>query len=328
MSDEILIAGLGTIGTSIARALRHAKLAVDLVGYDSDPRVGRAAVKAQTVDRLIGDLRDFPSESDLCILSLPPAEMIPALEQLTPKLGDGALVIGIGPVQSPIVAWCADHLPKGRAYVGAFLVEGASAVSGEPEPDPQHDRFSGGVMGIILLHGTPQSGIDVAGSLARLLGATPFFLDPGELDSACVTTDGLPLLLIAALMNMSTKQPGWRDARRLSGRAFARATDLLADVNPKPAAQSLAASSASLVAKLDALIAELSDWRTSLAAGDEEATIRRMSAASEAHTAWLSARRAGHWAEDETRVAPPVEGPGFLERMFGLGARRGKQGRR
>jgi prephenate dehydrogenase len=327
MSDEILIAGLGTVGTSLALALRHAKLAVGLVGYDPDPKVGRTSLKTQVVDRVIGDLRDSPSESGLCILSLQPAEMIPALEQLVPKLGDGALVLGIGPVQSPILAWCADHLPAGRAYVGAVLVEGASAVDAEVEPDPQHDRFSGGVMGLVLPSRTPQSGIDVAASLARLLGAHAFFLDPAELDAACAATDGLPLLLTAALMNMSSAQPGWRDARRLTGRTFARATALLSDGDPKPAARSLVLSGPSLVAKLDALISELSEWRTSLASGDEEATVRRMSDASQTHAMWLSARHEGDWELEETRVTPPVQGPGLLERMFGTGMRRGRKDR-
>jgi prephenate dehydrogenase len=325
MSDEILIAGLGAAGTSIALALRNAKLAVGLVGYDPDLKVSRASLRAQVIDRVIGDLRDFPSESDLCILSLRTAEMIPALEQLAPKLGEGALVLGISPVQSPIVAWCAEHLPSGRAYVGAFLVEGASAVDAGPEPDAQLDRFSGGVMGLILPHGTPQAVIDVAASLARILGATAFFLDAGELDSACAATEGLPLLLSAALMNMSSNQPGWRDARRLSGRTFARATDLLADVPAKPAGKSLSMSGTSLAAKLDALIAELNEWRSALASGDEESIVRRMSDASDAHTAWLSARRKGDWELEETRVTPPVQGPGVLERMFGLGSRRGRK---
>jgi prephenate dehydrogenase len=327
MSDEILIAGLGTVGTSIALALRHAKLAVGLVGYDPEPKVSRAALKAQVVDRIIGDLRDFPSNCDLCILSLAPVDVIPALERLIQKLAEGTLVLGTGPVQSPIVAWCADHLPAGRSYIGAVLAEGASAVDAESEPAPQHDRFSGGVMGLVLPSGTPQSGIDVAASLASILGAHAFFLDPGELDAASAATEGLPLILAAALMNMSAHQPGWRDARRLTGRTFARATALLSDVDPKPAAQSLALSGTSLAAKLDALITELSEWRGLLASADEEAAVRRMSDASEEHTAWLNARRKDDWQLEETRLTPPVQGPGFLERMFGLGARRGKKDR-
>jgi hypothetical protein len=225
------------------------------------------------------------------------------------------------------VDWCVAHFPAGRAYVGAYLVEGASAVSGDPEPDPRHDRFTGGVMGLTLPHGTPQSAIDVAVSLSRLLGATAFFLDPGELDSACAATESLPLLFTAALMHMSAAQPGWRDARRFTGRTFARATGLLADLNARPAAHWLAISGPSLAPKLEALIAELGDWRAALAAGDEEAVTRRLSAASDAHTAWLGARRRGEWEVEETRVAPPVEGPNFLERLLVLGARRGRKDR-
>jgi len=327
MSDEILMAGLGTVGTSIALALRHAKLAVGLVGYDADSKIAHASLKARVVDRVIGNLRDSPSESDLCILSLPPVEMIPALEQLIPKLGNGTLVLGVGPVQLPILAWCKDHLPAGRAYVGAILVEGALAFDTDIDPDPQHDRFSGGVMGLVLPSGAPQSGIDVAASLAGILGAHTFFLDPAELDAACAVSDGLPLLLAAALMTMSTAQPGWRDARRLTGRTLKGATALLADVDPKPVGRSLALSGPTLVAKLDALISELSEWRTLLVSGDEETAARRMSDACQARATWLAARHAGDWELEETRVTPPVQGPGILERMFGTGMQRGRKGR-
>lgn len=325
MSDEILIAGLESVGPSIALAFRQAKLAVGLVGYDPDPKVSRAAVKAHVVDRMITDLRDLPAQSDLLFLCLRPPEMLPALEQITPHLAEGALIIGIGPLQSPLVAWCAEHLLPGRAYVGAFLVEGPSAVGPDPESEPSPDRFSGGVMGLVLPHGVPPSGIEVANSLARLLGAKVFFLDSGELDSACASAEAMPLLLTSALMNASTSQPGWRDTRRLTSRTFARATNLLADLSAGPAARWLSLSAPSLVPKLDTLISELSDWRASLAAGDEAAILHRMSQAADAHTAWLSARRGGEWDLDEARIAPPVQGPGFFERMFGLGARRGRK---
>lgn len=322
MADEILIAGLGPVGSSIALALKHAKLAVGLVGYDPQAKVARAALKAQEVDRVIGDLHQFPAACDLCILSLTPGEMIPALESLVPRLAEGALVLGVSSVQSPILAWCAQHLPAGRSYIGALPVEGASVVSAEPEAAPRHDRFTGGVMALVIPNGTAQSGIDVAVSLARILGTRAFFLDPAELDAATAATEGLPILLAAALMTMSARQPGWRDARRLTGPTFTRATALLGDVDPQPAAQALGLNRASLITKLDELLAELSEWRTALEASEEEGLVRRMSDASQAHAAWLSARRRGDWEAEERNPAPPLEGPSALERMFGMGRRR------
>jgi len=322
MADEILIAGLGPVGSSIALALKHAKLAVGLVGYDPQAKVARAALKAQEVDRVIGDLRQFPAACDLCILSLTPGEMIPALESLVPRSAEGALVLGVSSVQSPVLAWCAEHLPAGRSYIGALPVEGASVVSAELEPAPGHDRFAGGVMALVIPSGTAQSGIDVAVSLARILGARAFFLDPAELDAATAATEGLPILLAAALMNMSARQPGWRDARRLTGPAFTRATALLADVDPQPAAQALGLNRASLIAKLSALLAELGEWRTTLESSEEEGLVRRMSDAGQAHAAWLSARRKGDWEAEDRNPAPPLEGPNALERMFGMGRRR------
>ncbi len=324
MPDEILIAGLGAVGSSIAGSLRHAKLAVGLVGYDPQPKAARAAIKAKVVDRIIGDLGDVPAGCDLCILTLPPEAMIPSLGSLTPRLAEGALVLGTSPVQAPIVAWCADHLPVGQSYIGAVPVEGAAAAVDRTESVSGHERFSGGVMALVMPHGTPQSAIDVVVSLARIMGAHAFFLDPVELDAATAATDGLPILLAAALMNMSAHQPAWRDARRLAGSAFAHATALLADIDPQPTAGTLAFNRLSLTTKLDALLAELGEWRAVLGSGEGETLTSRISKAAQAHAAWLHARRMGDWEAEEMRAAPPVEGPSALERMFGMGRRKGK----
>lgn len=328
MPDEILIAGLGTIGSSIARSLRQAKLAVGLVGYDPHPKVARAALKAKVVDRTIGDLGEVPAECDLCILSLDPGEMIPALESLAPRLAEGSLVLSTSPVQVPIMAWCAEHLPAGRSYVGAVPVTGATAVSEETEAASEHGRFAGGVMALVMPHGTPQSAIDVAASLARIVGARAFFLDPAELDSATAATDGLPILLAAALMNMSACQPGWRDARRLAASAFAGGTALLADLDAQQTAGAMNLNRASLSVKLDALLSELGEWRAALGSGDDEALTRWISEAAQARAAWTHARRMGDWEAEENRTSPPVEGPSALERMFGLGRIKGNAGRK
>jgi len=47
-------------------------------------------------------------------------------------------------------------------------------------------------MALALPPGTPQSGIDVALSLAALLGARPFFTDPVELDAATAAVATFP----------------------------------------------------------------------------------------------------------------------------------------
>ena len=212
MPDEILIAGLGTVGSSIAGSLRHAKLAVGLVGYDPQPKVARAALKAQVVDRLIGDLDDVPAECDLCILSLPPGEMIPALESLAPRLAEGALVLSTSPVQSPIMAWCAEHLPAGRSYVGAVPVEGASVVAEEPEAVFRART--------ILPAGSWPWSCRVGRRNRRSTSPRAWRASWGPVRSSSIQPNltlprrrpiGLPILLAAALMNMSTRQPGWRN---------------------------------------------------------------------------------------------------------------------
>jgi prephenate dehydrogenase len=183
-------------------------------------------------------------------------------------------------------------------------------------------------MALVIPHGTPQSAIDVAASLARIVGARAFFLDPAELDAATAATDGLPILLAAALMNMSARQPGWRDARRLAASAFSGGTALLADLDAQQTGGAMNLNRASLSVKLDALLSELGEWRAALGSGDDEALTRRISDAAQARAAWIHARRMGDWEVEEKRTGPPVEGPSALERMFGLGRIKGNARRK
>jgi len=326
MTDEILLVGLDRVAASIGLALRTPKLQVSLAGYDPDKKVAREALQAKRIDRMLGSLREVSPECDLCLVSLPPEAMIPALETLGAALPDGALILGISPLQSPIVDWAREHLPAGRHYVGIVPVEGAAGIEvASPQDDaPRADLFSGGVMALALPPGTPQSGIDVALSLAALLGARPFFTDPVELDAATAAVATFPALLAGALMNMSVHQPGWRDARRLTGTSFARATALIDEAAPRLTPASLSLQRHHLLPRLEAMQAELAEWHALLETGKDEAIEQRLRAASGSHDDWLSARRKGDWGAEEMSPAPPVSGPGMLERMFGLGRRRGK----
>lgn len=324
MADEILIAGLGPVGASLALALRNPKIQVRLAGYDPEKRVAREALKVQVVDRTLTSLRAAPPECDLCILSLDPEEMIPALETLSIVLPEGALILGTSPVQSHILAWIPEHMPPGRGYIGIIPVEGSSAI--EPaslhDDTPRADRFAGGVMALVLPPGTPQESIDVALSLASIAGARPFFMDAPELDAATAANNTLPALLAEAFMAMSNRQPGWRDARRMTGAAFAHATALVDARLPEMTPATLLLQRTSLLAKLDALQTELGEWRSAIASGTEEALKQHLDAAGRAHDAWLAARRKGDWGAEEMSPATPLQGPNALERMFGLGRRR------
>ena len=72
--------------------------------------------------------------------------------------------------------------------------------------------------------GTPSEAIKLAADLSQLLGAEHLFIDPVELDSMMSATHLLPQLMAAALLNATVDQPGWREARMLTGRPFAEAT--------------------------------------------------------------------------------------------------------
>jgi len=146
-------------------------------------------------------------------------------------------------------------------------------------------------MGIVAPARTPQGAIEICLDLAAILGATPFFLEPAELDSVTATSEELPAVLAAALLMSLTANPGWRDQQRLVGRSFARLAGLLQGSSAEVAAEWVA-NRGPLTARLDAIGEEVAILRALLAAGDEGALSERLEEASRRYQEWRGVRAA------------------------------------
>ncbi len=85
------------------------------------------------------------------------------------------------------------------------------------------------------------------------------FADPLEMDGLMSATHLLPQLMSAALLNATIDQPGWREARKVAGRAYAEASAPIAHLANEP--ESLGAASIlnreNLLRLLDSAIASL-----------------------------------------------------------------------
>jgi prephenate dehydrogenase len=162
------------------------------------------------------------------------------------------------------------------------------APDGEPDA-PAADRFDGGMLGIVAPAGTPQGAIEICLDLASILKATPFFLEPTELDSVTATSEELPAVLAAAMLESLGANPAWRDQRRLVGRPFARLAGLLVGSPPEVAAEWMA-NRGPLIARLDALAEELAAVRDLLTAEDEGGLSKRLEQAAARYEEWRVAR--------------------------------------
>ncbi len=321
MIEDTLIVGLQTLGASIGLALGTGDFGRSRTGYDSDNERARAARKAGAVERQALNLERATPQANLVILAVPAGEAQQYLEVIAPRLKPGALLLDLASRQNESSGWVASHLPEGRAYIGAALAVSPQALHSLPESDaPRANLYRGGLLALAIPPRTPAAAVDLALALAQQLGATPFFLDPGEIDAVLATVEDLPTLMGAAFLRVAIDTPGWREARRMAGLPFASLARIGAAQPAKQFQASLTLNRMNVVNRMDALIAELHMLRRLIA--DEtlqDELAARLAEAIEAHNDWLEARTRSEWAEEERGGVELPDRTGTLGRLLGIG---------
>jgi prephenate dehydrogenase len=332
MTVQITIIGMGQIGASIGLALAEHKGLVLRVGHDKDIRVANQAKQVGALDRVDLNIPHAVREAGVVVLALPLDQVRSTLAALAQDLKPEAVVLDTAPVKEVVAAWAKELLPPQRHYVGmtpvinpAYLQEHEIGVGAA-----HADLFRNGLMAIVSPPGAPSEAVKLATDFSRLLGAEHLFMDPVELDSLMASTHLLPQLMAAALLNATVDQPGWFEARKLAGRAYAEVTGpgvlpvSEAGQEARGEAAELASaalgSQASTLRAIDNLLAALTAMRNDIRDQNTAALIQRLERAHQGRQRWWQERLAADWAASES--APPVELPTakeIINRWFGMG---------
>lgn len=181
-------------------------------------------------------------------------------------------------------------------------------------------------MAIVVPPRTASEAVKLAADLTRLLGATPLFADPVEVDSFMAATHILPQLLATALLNVTIDQPGWRDGRKMAGRAYTEVTGPVVQFGePQALCSSALLAEDSVTRMIDSVIASLSAIRDDITSQNEAALAERIERARDGRERWWRERQAADWTYE---LASAVETPKASEvfgRLLGFGGRKPKK---
>lgn len=327
MSVRITIIGLGQIGGSFGLALADQKELFLRVGHDKEPEVARLAQKLGAVDQVSINLPASVRDSDVILLALPIDQIRETIEIIAPDLKEDVVVLDTAPVKEVVTAWAKELLPTGRYYVGltpvlnpSYLLLPDSGIAAA-----RADLFRGGVMGVVAPPRTPSEAIKLAVDLTRIVGATGMFFDPVEIDSMMAATHILPQLVSAAMLNSTVDQPGWHEARKIAGRAYASVTSPSVQfIGPKSLSSSAMLNRENVLRVMDGMIATLQALRGDIEHQDPLSLQTRLERARDGRQLWWSQRQSANW-EEEAAAAPQIS---TGSEMFGrlLGIRRRKRG--
>lgn len=188
---RVTIIGLGLIGSSIARAVRHAMPDVRLAGHDADAGVRETARRLDLVD----DVADTPGAAvagaELVIMCVPVGAMGAVAAAIAADLPAGAIVSDVGSSKAAVARALAGALP------GATIVP-AHPVAGTERSGPEagfaslfHRRWC---IVTPLEDGDPAATARVA-EFWRRLGSNVELMAPDHHDRVLAITSHLPHLI-------------------------------------------------------------------------------------------------------------------------------------
>jgi prephenate dehydrogenase len=318
----ITIIGLGLTGASMGLGLQREAGEFEIVGHDKLPEAAQAARKAGAVQRTEWNLFRACDGAEMIVVAVPLSELEELFKLLAEDLKAGTLVFAITSLLQPAIALADRLLP-----VGVHFVAGRPVVTGVGTMvRARADLYEEAVFALAPGLKTEAAAVQLASDFTERVGAKPLFVDAQEHDGILAGVEQVPTLMAAALMRVSAEGAGWREARRLAGRAFANSTDT--GDNAKAIFATLQANRQNVALKLQQLRHELAGWQELLEAEAEAGETHPLLAALEQAVAersqWEGQALIKSWDEAPSAASATAESSGFLRQMF-LGNMMGKR---
>jgi prephenate dehydrogenase len=317
MPVQITIIGLGQVGASLGLALAAHKDKVFTVGHDKDFSIERLAQKNGVVDKTNHNLPSSVEGAELVVLAIPIHQVRETLRYIAQDLKKGTVVVDTTPIKAGVEKWAKEILPDGVHYVGLVPAIGPEHLheTGTGLDSAKADLFSKSIFLLSAPHGTPGEALQLVTGLIGLTGGSAMITDFIESDGLATTAYLLPQLVSVALLNATTDQPGWQEARKVASRAYFATTSVLDDQEDTEALEMLVMQNReNVLRKLDAMITALIDLRHDIEEPNEKILKDRLKKAYDGRQNWLNERFGANWMEIRRE---PIEKISMKERLFG-----------
>lgn len=283
---RIAIIGLGLIGGSIGLALKQADWRqAKITGYAHHRETASLARKSGAIDTVEFDLRKAVKSADIIIIATPVLTIKDVFKQIAPELSDSSIVTDTASTKLQIMRWAQELLPPKINFVGGHPMAGKEISTIKAATA---DLFRKCTYCLTPLPQAKPSAVRTVKDMVKALGAVPLIIEADEHDRLVAGISHLPLLLSAALVLATTKNPSWPQMSRLAASGY-RDLTRLASGNPELGAHICLSNQAAIVSWIDMFIDELQTLRSLVADGSEEIE-QALAIANKARQKWLEKR--------------------------------------
>jgi len=197
----VAIAGIGHIGSSIARRIKRDRLANRVVALDHKPEHRDQALALGIVDAATDNAADAVRDADLAMVCVPIGAYGEVGAAIAPHLKPGAIVSDVGSVKMAAVRDLGPHIPAGAHFVPGH------PIAGTEHSGPAAglvDLFEGRWCILTPTPGTDPAAVDKVASLWRACGSQIEIMDPAHHDRVLAITSHLPHLIAYTIVGTAT----------------------------------------------------------------------------------------------------------------------------
>ena len=255
--SSIGILGLGLIGGSIARSLRHRFPTINLIAHDVSDTNIEIALRDKTIDAC-DTLENVAKGVDILILALPPLNNIEIIDKLPELVNADTVITDVSSIKSAInIALNSTPISFRRNF-----------VLGHPLAGSEQSGYSASSSTLfyernVILTPNENTSTRAVGAIHRLwhsIGANVIGMSVCEHDEMLAATSHLPHLLSYTLVNVLIKKNKGNDIFRYAAGGFADFSRL-ASSDPALWAEIFLTNASEIEAILDAYIKQLTNYK-------------------------------------------------------------------
>lgn len=199
MFQNIVIAGVGLIGGSLAKALRSASYPARLHGLTRTPEDADVILRQQWLDSAVTQPAELPDAIDLLVLATPLKHFPELVRAIAPKLTHHAVISDVGSVKQWVMESLSPLVPEGGQLVPGHPIAG-KAESGLHAADAT--LFQGRRMLLTPRPNAREYGVKSLQTLWAATGAEVELMQPAVHDQIYAAVSHLPQLLCHAVMGV------------------------------------------------------------------------------------------------------------------------------
>lgn len=237
-SGRIALLGTGLIGGSLGLSWKERRTDWTIVGHDR-PDVLARAQERKAIDEKAADAQTAVQDADIVVLATPLGTTLRLLESIADHLQEGAVVMDVASVKTPVMEQAAEVLPESVHFLGGHPMAGAE-TSGIDAADAL--LFENAFYALCLPTTAPDDALaspplSTAVELIEATGARTIHLDEARHDRIAAWVSHLPQVLSVMLVNLlddlddevahQLAAGGFRDMTRIASSPFSMWRDIL-----------------------------------------------------------------------------------------------------